>query len=138
MARSAALLLLSAAAIALAACSSNSAKVSEADPNVFPADYKKEIFATLVKLMDDPTVVHDAGITEPVLRSAGTEQRYTVCVRSNSRNNAHHYEGIKERVAYFYGGHLNQLIEAKDGQCAKVVYQPWPELEKYCLAKNCS
>jgi hypothetical protein len=49
------------------------------------------------------------------------------------------YTGVKERVAYFYGGHLNQLVEATQGQCANVVYQPWPELEKYCLAaKGCT
>ena len=45
---------------------------------------------------------------------------------------------MKERIAYFYAGHLNQLVVATPEQCAGVAYKPWPELEKYCLAKNCT
>jgi hypothetical protein len=130
---------LSMLAAALAACSSDSKKADNVDPNLFPTDYKREIFATLTKKLDDPTGVRDSGITEPMLRQAGQEQRYIVCVRANSRNATRLYTGVKERVAYFYAGHLNQLIEATQGQCANVVYQPWPELEKYCLAaKSCT
>jgi hypothetical protein len=130
---------LSMLAAALAACSSDSKKADNVDPNLFPTDYKREIFATLTKKLDDPTGVRDSGITEPMLRQAGQEQRYIVCVRANSRNATRLYTGVKERVAYFYAGHLNQFIEATQGQCANVVYQPWPELEKYCLAaKSCT
>ncbi|HEY2758827.1 MAG TPA: hypothetical protein VGJ01_24220 [Pseudolabrys sp.] len=130
---------LSMLAVALAACSGDSKKVDNVDPNLFPSDYKREIFTTLTKKLDDPTGVRDSGITEPMLRQAGQEQRYIVCVRANSRNATRLYTGVKERVAYFYAGHLNQLIEATQGQCANVVYQPWPELEKYCLAaKSCT
>jgi hypothetical protein len=129
---------LSVLAVALAACSGNSKKVDNVDPNVFPTDYKREIFVTLTKKLDDPTGVRDTGITEPMLRQAGQEQRYMVCVRTNSRNAMRLYTGVKERVAYFYGGHLNQLVDATEGQCANVNYQPWPELEKYCLSKSCS
>jgi hypothetical protein len=123
--------------LAFAGCSSDSSNKEE-DPNVFPKDYRSEVLATLTGLLEDPTKVRDAGITEPTLRPAGREQRYSVCVRSNSRNSARHYEGVKERVAYFYGGHLNQFVDADKGQCAGAAYKPWPELEKYCLAKNCT
>lgn len=123
--------------LALAGCSSDSS-TKEEDPNVFPKDYRNEVLATLTGLLEDPTKVRDAGITEPTLRPAGREQRYSVCVRSNSRNGARHYEGVKERIAYFYGGHLNQFVDADKGQCAGAAYKPWPELEKYCLAKNCT
>jgi hypothetical protein len=130
---------LSMLAVALAACSGDSKKADNVDPNLFPSDYKREIFTTLTKKLDDPTGVRDSGITEPMLRQAGQEQRYIVCVRANSRNATRLYTGVKERVAYFYAGHLNQLIEATQGQCANVVYQAWPELEKYCLAaKSCT
>lgn len=121
----------------LAACSSDSNKTAE-DPNVFPKDYQRELLLTLTNKLDDPTNVKDAGITDPVLRQAGKEQRYTVCVRYNARNGSRHYEGVKERIAYYYGGSLNQLIVADQGQCQGAVYKPWPELEKYCLAKSCS
>ncbi len=42
-----------------------------------------------------------------------------------------------ERIAYFYGGHLNQLIEASKEQCGNAAYKPFPELEKVCLGKGC-
>jgi hypothetical protein len=130
---------LSVLAIALAACSGDSKKLDNVDPNLFPTAYKHEIFITLTTKLEDPTGIRDSGITEPMLRQAGQEQRYMVCVRTNSRNASRLYTGVKERVAYFYGGHLNQFVEATPGQCANVVYQPWPELEKYCLAaKGCS
>lgn len=130
--------LLAALGLALAACSGDSSKLDTVDPNIFPKDYQREILSTLTGLLDDPTNVRDAGITEPMLRPAGREPRYSVCVRSNSRNANRHYMGTKERIAYFYGGHLNQFIEADQGQCAGVAYKPWPELEKFCLAAKCS
>ena len=40
-----------------------------------------------------------------------------VCVRSDSRNASKHYTGSKDRIGYFYDGHLNQLIEATKEQC---------------------
>ena len=131
------LCLLAAVGIALSACS-DSNKLDAADPNVFPKDYQRELLNTLVPLLDDPTGVHEAGITEPVIRSAGREPRYVVCVRADARNGNRHYTGVKERIAYFYGGYLNQFIEADKGQCAGVVYKPWPELTNFCLAAKCS
>lgn len=122
--------------LSLAACSSDSKNVVE-DPNVFPKDYQREILSTLASQLDDPTNVREAGITDPVLRQAGKEQRYVVCVRYNPRNASRHYMGVKEGVAYFYAGTLNQFVDADQGQCKGVAYKPWPELEKYCLAKNC-
>lgn len=124
-------------AFALGACSGD--KKDLADPNVFPTAYRQEILNTLTTTLDDPTGVRDAFITEPMLRTVtGTDQRYAVCVRANARNLARHYEGPKDRIAYFYGGHLNQLVEATKEQCGNAPYKPWPELEKYCLTKSCS
>ena len=48
----------------------------------------------------------------------------------------HHYEGSTDRIAYFYGGHLNQLIEASKEQCGNAAYKPFPELEKLCLSSQ--
>jgi len=123
-------------ALSLTNCSSSS-KEPEENPNLFPADYKNEILNTMTNMLDDPTNVRDAYITDPTLRAAGNEQRYVVCVRSDSRNANKHYTGSKDRIGYFYGGHLNQLIDATKEQCGNAAYKPFPELEKLCQAKKC-
>ncbi|HEY4981795.1 MAG TPA: hypothetical protein VII24_07610 [Pseudolabrys sp.] len=122
--------------LALAACASGS-KEPEPPPNVFPPDYKQEIIDTLTRVLDDPTNVREGYISEPVLRPAGKEERYTVCVRFNSRNVMREYSGAKDRIGYFFGGHLNQLIDATKEQCGNAPYKPFPELEKLCLGNKC-
>ena len=124
-------------ALALAACSSDSKKNAEPEPNIFPTNYKNEILDTLPRVLDDPTNVRDAYITEPVLRSTGKDQRYVVCVRANARDINRQYAGSKDRIAYFFGGHINQLVEATKEQCGNASYKPFPELEKLCLGNKC-
>jgi hypothetical protein len=126
-------------ALALAGCSSTGyvGKPKPVEPNVYPADYRKEIIDTITPVLSDPTNVRGAFISDPVLTTVGTDQRYTVCIRADVRNLARQYTGSKDRIAYFYGGHLNQLVEATPEQCGKAVYKPFPELEKLCLAKKC-
>ena len=80
--------------------------------------------------------MRDAYISDPALSSVGKDQRYTACVRYNARENGD-YVGSTDRFAYFYGGHLNQLIEASKEQCGNAAYKPFPELEKLCQAKKC-
>ena len=63
-------------ALALAACAGTNP--TEPNPNIVPANYKQEIIETLTRDLDDPTNVRDAYVTEPVLRQAGKDQRYTV------------------------------------------------------------
>jgi phytoene/squalene synthetase len=108
------------------------------DPNIFPSGFRQEILSTLSSTLDDPTNVRGAFISDPALIQAGKDQRYAVCMRFNARNLNRQYTGSKDRIAYFYGGHLNQLIDATQEQCGKAAYKPWPELEKYCLAKSCA
>jgi len=122
--------------LALAACSS-SGKVDEVEPNIVPAKYKQEVIDTLTPLLSDPTNLRDGAISEPALTPVGKETRYTVCVRYNPRDPNKRYMGVVERIGYFYGGRLNQLIEATGGQCAKAVYKPFPELEKLCYSAKC-
>lgn len=130
------LCLLSALAASLLACSSDK-KQAEENPNVFPSDYKNEILTTLTSSLDDPTNIRSAYITDPFIRPAGKEERYVVCVRSDSRNVARHYTGITDRIGYFYNGHLSQLVDATKEQCGNIAYKPFPELEKLCQAKKC-
>ena len=129
--------LLSALAIGLIGCSGSSSKQPEENPNVFPADYKSEILFTMSTTLENPANIRGAFISEPVLSTAGKEQRYVVCVRSDSRNASNLYTGSKDRIGYFYAGHLNQLVEASKEQCGNAAYKPFPELEKLCQAKKC-
>ena len=122
-------------ALALAACSTT--KDKPVDPNLYPTTYKKQILDTLKQTLAVNTNVRDAYISDPVLMQVGKEQRYTVCVRSNSRNIEGVYTGAKDRIAYFYAGDLNQLVDAKPEQCANAAYKPFPELEHLCQAKEC-
>ena len=121
------LCLLSALAASLIACSSDKRQAEE-NPNVFPADYKNEILFTMTNTLDDPTNIRSAYITDPFVRAAGKEERFIVCVRADART---------DHVAVFYGGHLNQLVEATKEQCGNAAYKPFPELEKLCQAKKC-
>lgn len=130
------LCLLSVLAAALLACSS-SKKEPDENPNIFPADYKNEILNTLTNSLDNPTNVRDAYISEPALQAAGKDERYVVCVRANVRDVANRYTGSKDRIGYFYGGHLNQLVETTNEQCRNATYKPFPELEHLCQAKKC-
>ena len=128
--------LLLALAAGLIGCSSSS-KQSEENPNIFPADYKSEILLTMTNTLEDPTNIRGAFISEPALRSAGKDERYVVCVRSDSRNANKNYTGSKDRIGYFYAGRLNQLVDATKEQCGNAAYKPFPELEKLCQAKKC-
>ena len=130
------LCVLSIFALVAAGCSSSS-KAPDENPNVFPSDYKNEILNTMTSLLDDPTNVRDAYISDPVISTVGKEGRYTVCVRSDSRNANKQYTGSKDRIGFFYGGHLNQLVDATKEQCGNVPYKPFPELEKLCQARKC-
>jgi len=127
-------------AISLGACSSFdfTKPPPPVAPNIFPSDYRNEILQTLSVKLTDPTNVRDAGISDPVLQQVSEQdQRYAVCVRFNARDINRQYTGDQERIAYFYGGHLNQLVPAANGQCKGAIYKPWPELEKNCQAKKC-
>jgi ABC-type Fe3+-hydroxamate transport system substrate-binding protein len=119
----------------LAGCAGDK-KADDVDPNIFPAQYKQEIIDTLTRTLTDPTNVRDAYVTEPSLVPVGKDSRYAVCVRSNSRDFNRNYPGIKDRIAYFFGGHLNQLIDATKEQCGNAAYKPFPELERVCLSEH--
>lgn len=123
--------------LALGACSSFEGKEAAVDPNLFPSGYQQEILVTFTKSVADPTNIRSAAISDPVLRPVGHEQRYAVCMRADTRELNNQYTGVQEQIAWFWGGHLNQLVKAKPGECDGMIYKPWPELEKYCLAKNC-
>lgn len=132
----ASLCLLSAFTIALAACSSDRGREN---PNVFPTEYKSEIIATLKELFksNETARVTGAFVSDPVLRTVGKDQRYTACVRYTAHGVNPGEIGNAMRIAFFYGGHLNQLIEASQDQCGNTAYKPFPELDKFCAGRGC-
>ena len=135
--RAASLWLLSALVVALAACSQD--KVMTADPNLVPARYKDEILDTLRTLFDknETHTVTNAMMSDPALRPISGQQRYTVCVRYTAHGTAYNIAGDAERIGIFYGGHLNQLVEATKEQCGSAAYKPFPELNAVCLGTGC-
>ncbi len=129
--------MLAALTAALAACAVFDGKRENLDPNIFPTNYKQEVLDTLSRALDNPANVRDAFITDPTLAPVGKDQRYIICVRYNGRNLLQQYAGSKDRIGYFYGGHLNQLIDATPAQCANAPYKPFPELEHLCQVSKC-
>jgi hypothetical protein len=126
---------LSAAAIALGGCSGN--KEIAVDPNLFPSGYRQDILDTMRTSHINPAFVSEAAISAPVLRAAGQEQRYSVCVRATSRRSAGAPGEPHEYIAWFWGGRLNQLVLAQPEQCAGAAYTPWPDLQKMCSRERC-
>lgn len=125
--------------LALAACSSTD-NAATSNPNVPPADYKREIVNTLQTYFksNDTISVSNAFVSDPELRPGEKEQRYTACVRYTAHGVTPGEVGNAERIAYFYGGHINQLIPVTGDECAHVAYKPFPELNQVCVGKGCS
>jgi len=125
-------------AAALLGCSSDKPPPA-VDSNAPPTKYQDEIVDTLKKLFEknDTGSVTGAMVSEPALEPIGSEQHYTACVRYIAHSTSNNLTASVERIAYFYGGHLNQLIEAAPGQCRNAAYKPFPELDKVCIGKGC-
>jgi hypothetical protein len=135
--RTASLVLLSVVAAVITACSQPTPP--KTDPNVMPARYKDEIIDSLRIIFDknETRSITNAMISDPALRPVGSEQHYVVCVRYTAHGTAFNLTANAERIAYFYGGHLNQLVEATKEQCGNAAYKPFPELNAVCLGKGC-
>lgn len=125
-------------AAAAAACS-DSKDARLANPLLAPAHARTEIVSTLRDLFqkNDTIRVTNAMMSEPVVKQVGTSQIYIACVRYTAHGINADMVGSAERVAYFFGGHLNQLIPAEEGQCRDAAYKPFPELEAVCIGKGC-
>jgi hypothetical protein len=94
-----------------------------------PANYKSDILAMLRVYLRDPTGIRGAGISG-IMQAKGRARRQLVCVRFDAKTGSGEYSGLKERVAIFFNGRLEQMIEAPPGQCAGAAYEPFPEAER--------
>jgi hypothetical protein len=118
--------------VTLAGCTSFGLGKSEeppVEPNVFPADYKPALLKFLQTYLADPTQIHDAYIAEPALKPFGSENRYVVCVRYNARDGTGKYLGSQDKAGTYYGGKMNQFVDATRELCGAAAYQPFPELQ---------
>lgn len=76
-------------------------------------------------LQNDPSGlvgVRDAGLSAPELKPFGTESRYVACMRATGP------DWSKQKMIVFYGGTINQFIDATSEACGTAAYQPFPEI----------
>lgn len=125
----------------------------EAEINTPPANYKAEILGAMHAFFNDPTGLHDAGISEPAIKEVNNAHRYVVCIRftgkkipgsrererdkakdGNADNAAPPQKGPTELAAIFVAGRFDRFLEKPQEKalepCAGVAYAPFPELEK--------
>ena len=120
---------------ALAACSSVEKDYSGpetqggAGVNIFPERYRAEILAYQKSFLNDPTGIRSAAISQPALRKTGSVERYVVCVRFNAKQPSGGYAGVREHMAIFLAGKLDQMGVTRE-LCKDAAYEPFPELER--------
>ena len=119
----------------LAACSSGERTFSGqetqggAGVNVFPEKYRAEILAYQRSYLNDPTGIRSAAISQPALQKVGSVERYVVCVRFNAKAPGGSYTGVREHLAIFLAGKLDQMGVTRE-HCKDAAYEPFPELER--------
>jgi len=109
------------AASLLAGCSTSKPEALP-DPNTLPANYRADIVAFLRQSLADRAMFRGATIAPPALKPIGDAQRYMVCVRLNSHGQ------ILNKVAVYFGGRVQQFVDATPDECGDAAYQPFPEL----------
>jgi hypothetical protein len=72
--------------LALAGCSQFGKPEEKPDPNVYPANYKKELLAYLREKSDVLVNASATYISAPALKQFGPESRYFVCLRIDGQN----------------------------------------------------
>jgi hypothetical protein len=113
------------ACVALTCCSMFDKKEEpKVDPNLFPTDYKAKIISFLKSYLAEREAFAGALISPPVLKPFGTDTRYVVCVRIVNGSK------VGEKMATFFGGQLNQFVDAGEGACTGAAYVPFVELER--------
>ena len=129
--------------LTLAACSDmrNSFTIFEAKEkpiarDIAPASFKQEIASAIPAAVVEQRGIREAYYSDPVMDPK--LNAYASCVRFNAPDGSGGYLGVKEFAAYYYGGHLNQLVAAPPEQCRGVSYKPFPELEKLCPGNRCN
>jgi hypothetical protein len=100
-----------------------------ASVNVYPEKYRAEILSYQRSFLNDPTGIRSAAISQPALRKVGSVERYVVCVRFNAKAPAGGYAGVRDHMAIFLSGKLDQMGTTRE-ECRDAAYEPFPELER--------
>ena len=103
--------------LALAGCS----QFGKPEPNIYPANYKKDLSAYLRENSDVLVNASATYISTPALKQFGSESRFFVCLRIDGQN------GRKEKFVVFYAGLINQFVDATSEQCGAAAYESFPE-----------
>ncbi len=113
-------------AVAVAGCGAFGGPKKDAavtDPNVYPANYRTQITEFLRQSLSSRADYRGALISQPVLKTVGDSQRYTVCLQFNGNSQ------IKNKVAIYFAGMISQFVDSTPEQCGEAAYQPFKELE---------
>jgi hypothetical protein len=94
-----------------------------ADPNAYPTNYRIQIIAFLRQTLTDRSDFRGALISQPVLKPVGDNPHYVVCLQFNGHSQ------IKNKVAIYLGGQMNEFIDSTPAECGDAVYQPFKDLE---------
>jgi hypothetical protein len=97
---------------------------------IVPANYRADIVDFLKTYLNDPRGIREAAISQPQSRAMDGRQRYVVCVRYNARNANGTYAGASDRLAIFFEGRFDQLMERAGEYCRDATFAPFPELER--------
>ena len=92
---------------ALAGCSQFGKPEEKPEPNIYPANYKKDLLAYLRGNSDVLVNASATYIATPALKQFGSESRYFVCLQIDGQN------GRKEKFVVFYAGLMNQFVDAQ-------------------------
>jgi hypothetical protein len=111
------------AVITAAGCSKKDDPQLSADPNAYPANYRKDIAKFLTQSLTNRTDFRGAMISEPAMRPVEDSQHYVVCVQFNPKS------PIKTKAVVFLSGHMTQFVDSTPAQCADAAYQPFKELD---------
>lgn len=114
-------------ALLLGGCGGGSshADLDDASLNSFPNNYQAQLLSFLRTGLNDPKF-QDALISEPALKPvSGAVSRYVVCVRFTDKSGVSIRNN--DKLAVFFHGDVNQLIDANPDQCGSVTYKPLVE-----------
>jgi hypothetical protein len=115
--------------LALGGCSSfNSPPVNGPDPNIYPANYKATMLTFLQTNAAGIVGTASAQLAPPTLRQFGSETRYVACLNASGTDDIRRESWHKEKMFVFYGGEINQFIDATEEGCKGAAYAPFPEL----------
>ena len=106
---------------ALAGCSSWQAEPPRPDPNLFPNNYKSELIFYLIANPRGFENTRESYLSAPVLKPFGNDSRYVACLRVIGP------DWRREKMVVYFGGEINQFVDATKEMCATAAYQPFPE-----------